>query len=357
MLRNEKMKQIKLVLLVPFIFLTCGCATPIKYNLGKGIYEGENPTNYTLAVDVFQDLRPSGESDGTIVKDKGPTFVSTQDKNFTPDIDRQISGMLVEHLNKANIFKQVELRDVDNAIYSNSGLMSSLNAEGIDLVMLGNLSHFYGYMDMGASTIAAVAFGLVGALTEAIINHKTVGANVEYSDMKIIDLRNKQIIWEGNIGHEYEEKVVFYDSPVAYSLRGLREANNKFAEKLDDIMRQEITKEVNLPKEEQIAEVRVSDSDVLTNYAQYYRFLYNKISGYVVKPEGSGSGVINVAFTLLSDGTLEDINILEGSADDPLLREAVLSAIKKSAPFPVFPDDIKGEAEKTFTITLEFKYR
>lgn len=95
----------------------------------------------------------------------------------------------------------------------------------------------------------------------------------------------------------------------------------------------------------------------VSTYAEYYRLLYKTISSKVVKPEGSSSGVVNVAFTLASDGALEDVQILESSSDDVALRDAVVKAIKDSAPFPAFPDDIKAEVRKTFTITIEFKYR
>ena len=94
----------------------------------------------------------------------------------------------------------------------------------------------------------------------------------------------------------------------------------------------------------------------LRTYAEYYRFLYNRISGAIKRPKQSGSGMISAAFILRSDGSLDSVEILEGSADDLGLRQAVEKAIRDSAPFPPFPEDIK-EAQKTFTISLEFRYR
>lgn len=95
----------------------------------------------------------------------------------------------------------------------------------------------------------------------------------------------------------------------------------------------------------------------ITSYAEYYRLLYRMISSVVVKPEGRISGTINATFTLLNDGTLEETKILEGSSEDAALRKAVEDAIKNSAPFPAFPDEIKEEPRRTFSITIEFKNR
>lgn len=95
----------------------------------------------------------------------------------------------------------------------------------------------------------------------------------------------------------------------------------------------------------------------VSSYAEYYRLLHRNISDAVVRPEGSGSGTINAAFTLLSDGTLEDVRILDSSVENEALRAAVVKAIKDSAPFPAFPPDMKRKREETFTITLEFRYR
>lgn len=94
----------------------------------------------------------------------------------------------------------------------------------------------------------------------------------------------------------------------------------------------------------------------ISSYAQYYRFLHKTISSAIVKPAGSVPGSISAAFTLSNEGELEGVQILESSSEDAALRVAVIEAIKKSAPFPSFPNDIKAENKKTFTITIEFKY-
>ena len=98
----------------------------------------------------------------------------------------------------------------------------------------------------------------------------------------------------------------------------------------------------------------VTESKVAT-YSEYYRLLYKTISHAVVKPDGAARGTVSASFTLLSDGSLEDVQILESSTEDTALRNVVDTAIRSSAPFPPFPDDIKAEGRRAFTVTLEFK--
>ncbi len=103
--------------------------------------------------------------------------------------------------------------------------------------------------------------------------------------------------------------------------------------------------------------VVVDTQKPIPSYSEYYRLLYRTISKAAIKPEGSAGGTVSATFTLLSDGTLEEIRILDGSSEDVGLRNAVEKATRDSAPFPAFPVDIKKEKRKTFTITIEFRYR
>lgn len=102
---------------------------------------------------------------------------------------------------------------------------------------------------------------------------------------------------------------------------------------------------------------RVVAVDVLSRpslYSDYYKLLYQTISNRVVVSENMPSGTVNAGVTLFSDGKLEKVEILENSSQDKSLRDAVIQAVKDSAPFPPFPKDIK-EGRKAFTIMIEFK--
>lgn len=71
-------------------------------------------------------------------------------------------------------------------------------------------------------------------------------------------------------------------------------------------------------------------------------------------PKVAQGGAVNVGVTILADGKLENVEILENSSEDIVLREAVIKAVRDSAPFPPFPDDIK-EGRKAFTVMIEFR--
>jgi hypothetical protein len=151
-------------------------------------------------------------------------------------VDAQISQMLVEHFNKAKLFEGIQLLNVDNDLDTNNDEMEKLCTQGVDLVILGKLKHFYGYQSQGAMTAASVMFGALGVLTEAIANPKTVGGVVEYSDVKVVDVKNKKVLWEGTVTHGFEEEDVFYDGPNVYALRALQKANNQFVQDLNNVL-------------------------------------------------------------------------------------------------------------------------
>jgi TonB family protein len=93
----------------------------------------------------------------------------------------------------------------------------------------------------------------------------------------------------------------------------------------------------------------------VSSFNEYYQYLYKIIAGAVVKPKVSTAGTIKVAFTLRSNGVVESIKFLEGSSQNSFLRIAVARAINESSPFSSFPNDMKNENSKTFTMEIEFK--
>jgi len=230
------MRNSRILLLIVLAWFLSGCAASIKYPVDKNVYKREVPLNYRTVVDIFKDTRPVEESDGSLHKINGIEVTPTKNKDFKPSMDTQISLMLADHFNKANIFKITEVRDIDDNLDTNQQEMEKLKAEGIDLAILAKMKHFYGYQSFSAAAGIAPLFGLAGVLTEAIANPKTVGGKVEYGDVKVIDLGKQGILWQGNIEHSFDEKDVFYDGQIIYCLRALKEANNKFAKKMVEVV-------------------------------------------------------------------------------------------------------------------------
>lgn len=228
------MRFSKLVTAIFLVLCVSGCATTVKYSFDNSLYRRNAPLNYCVLVDNFEDGRPAIERDGTVYK--GKDVSCTADKNFKPNVNTQISQMLVEHLNKAQLFNAVQFKDVDDNLYQAPDEMDKLSKQGIDLVITGNINHFYGYMSNPAAV--AYLFGLAGAFAEMAANPKTVGADVEYGNIKIIDVKNKKVLWEGDVKYNFEDKVTFYDSPVAYALRGLKSVNEKLVLTLESKLKQ-----------------------------------------------------------------------------------------------------------------------
>lgn len=107
--------------------------------------------------------------------------------------------------------------------------------------------------------------------------------------------------------------------------------------------------------EEEVHSVVPNTQSEISNSEVYYKTIYEIISRAIVKPLESGSGIINVDITLLSDGSIQDIKILDSSTENMALQKTVVRAIKKVAPFPPFPEVLKNESSKVFAITIEFK--
>ncbi len=351
-----------------------GCATPVKYGINKDLYRDNKPSQHKVLVDVFNDKRPLSERELSVNQDN--KFLWTIDKNFTPDVALQASQMLAEHLRATNLFQDVKLEDIADNFIVDEKSTTLITQGGIDIVVVGDLSHFYGFQSQGAEMIAGVLFGAVGVLTDAMLNPRQVGGCVEYDNVKIIYLPQKRILWEGKIAYDFNEKDTFYDGPPVYALRAFKEANNRFSEKVASVVNAvslssfaytkpetEIFEQIEETKEP--LQLSLTDTSTVAsekkisipNYSEYYRFLHKTISKAVIRPESSGIGTVSVVFTLLNGGTLEDVKVLDGSVDDQLLREAVIKAVKDSAPFPPFPEDIKKQQSENFTISLEFGYK
>lgn len=225
--------MLKLLCSIVLIFFCAGCATAIKYNVDKNQYKDVKSLNYKAIVDVIEDCRGQEEHEGYFLNKH--EFFCTNDKSFKQGIDKQVSQMLVNHLKATKLFNGIELRNVDNDLDKNIQEMEMLKNNGIDFVIIGNLKHFNGFQSQSSTEVIGMMFGLVGTLTDMLANPRTVGGNVEYSDVKIIDTGKEKILWEGSIAHEFKEKDTFYDGQNTYALRALKEANNKFAKQLREI--------------------------------------------------------------------------------------------------------------------------
>lgn len=210
-----------------------GCAAQVKYQFDKDSFVSPEPKKYAAAVDVFQDNRPEREKEGKLYGKE--SYAVNNDKMFKKDIPRQVSQMLAEHLTKAKVFDKVQVEEIPDGLELKTEEMAGLKNKGYDLAVMGKLNHFYGYYsDQVSAATSAVLFGMVGMMVEAVSNPKTVGGKVEYGDVKIIDLAKGAVVWSGNVEHAFEKQEKFYDGPVGYVIKALKETNNKFSRQLSE---------------------------------------------------------------------------------------------------------------------------
>ncbi len=214
------------------VFLS-GCAAQVKYKFDKDMFVSPEPKHYAVVIDAFADNRPEREKEGKFYGKDGYAVIN--DKMFKKDIPLQVSQMLAEHLTKAKVFDSVKVVNVSDDLEVKPEEMTQLKDAGYSLVVIGKLNCFYGYYsDEVSASVSALLFGAVGAITEALMNPKTVGGKVEYGDVKIIDLVKGTVAWSGNVEHDFEKKEKFYDTPIGYVLKALKETNNNFSKQLSE---------------------------------------------------------------------------------------------------------------------------
>lgn len=216
--------------LVLFVTLTSGCAAQLTYGYDKTLYKRPQKTSLSAVVRSIHDLRTEDEQKGTFSTTDG--YLYTSDDLFKKDIGKQATAALVKHIEKANIFTAVVSKQLENFSLENAAEIEKLVQEGFDILILGDLYHLYGYQSGTAGP--AVLFGLTGVLLEAMANKKVVGGRASLGDVKIIDLRKKEVLWEGDVDHDFERKDTFYDGPPAYAIEALKQANDKLVKTIGE---------------------------------------------------------------------------------------------------------------------------
>jgi phenylpyruvate tautomerase PptA (4-oxalocrotonate tautomerase family) len=194
-LNTDKMK-IKIILIgLVTVFSSCTINKTITYST-KDIQSNQDQKLSKIIFDVeeFTDKRKDSSDNGIFYvnprkcKLDGQQVCINSERHYKKEpVPRQITHMLVEHLNKKNSFKTVVMNKKDTA----------------DYYISGNLTKFYG--KQGFSTAAAVGaqFGLIGALATA--GAKTKGKIIfEITDLKIYDKKNQVVKDIGTFRKEYE---------------------------------------------------------------------------------------------------------------------------------------------------------
>ncbi len=120
---------------------------------------------------------------------------------------------------------------------------------------------------------------------------------------------------------------------------------------------QERIRKEDVPKKEETVKAEKETQDLKENqaYQNYYKLIRGLIKDSVRYPKQRIEGDIYVNFTLLRNGKLADISILdEESTDNPLLKRVVLEGINEASPFPSFPEGLNKE---TLNLSVIISFR
>ena len=388
------MRILKSIAFIVLILSCAGCATQRGWRYSADAEKHRTPLiNKTVAVTPFKDARPDKNNNalmmylvpivpvgwcdystpegGSMKLNSSPVWL------FRPTED--LAKAAAEELQASGIFKEV--------FYTQRG------SDG-DLEFLGtvNSTRYSGtVISYGLSAYGPLLW-LFGLPCGSVENDLAV-------EFRIVDHSNNRL-WSNKYTRSYKKSPIFiyslpsdfqYDSlykeimvQAVGDLEGELEKNKtssvepQAAEFKQQNKPEQKIKEPPAPKEAPAVEVKKAPEPQpsmsseaaaveakkieqprasISSYAEYNRFLYKTISQAVVRPAVSGSGVVNVVLTLLPDGSIDDIQILESSSGDPAFGEAVLNAIKSTAPYPAFSPDMEKEGKKIFTLSIDFKYK
>lgn len=173
MFKCNNLRHASVVMLLAVIVFLSGCAYPLKYGLNqRDIIVSKAILPLKVQVAEFTDTRDPEERDKSARMQKEYTDLGdyTYDRDFRGEIAKEISRMLVKHLNYSEIFKSVALGDYTSDEVSESKL-DSLNLMGVDAVLLGGIKHFYGYYDrnIGREILYGLPFGIFTAYCNLMI--------------------------------------------------------------------------------------------------------------------------------------------------------------------------------------------
>lgn len=86
--------------------------------------------------------------------------------------------------------------------------------------------------------------------------------------------------------------------------------------------------------------------------AEYYSYVRRKVSESLFYPLNAPTGDVYVSFSVLADGTVRDIKMVNATGQ-PALEEVARQSIKNASPFPSFPQGLKQEEVK-FYLPISF---
>jgi hypothetical protein len=148
--------------------LLYGCGGyAIKYDFKKSDFiNSDSARALQVVILPLDDMRPPEErlEQEREALDKPEAGNYTCDEEFKGTVSEEISKMIAKHLKHSKVFSRVEFRSVPMA-NANEKFLDSLRAKGVDMILVGEIDHFYSYywtdgMDLMIPATLELAIGV-----------------------------------------------------------------------------------------------------------------------------------------------------------------------------------------------------
>ncbi|MFH0988473.1 MAG: porin family protein [bacterium] len=164
-------------------FLSSGCGYSIQYALNREeITVAEKPIPLKVEVAPLADKRASVERQKDARDKQGQSDLSdyTYDSEFKGEVSTEITKMMVDHLNFSGIFSPAVKLATFNSRDLTDLRIDSLKQAGVDGILTGDLTHFYGYYDqnIGRKILYAVPLGVASGM---LLNWSMTSGNMQYT--------------------------------------------------------------------------------------------------------------------------------------------------------------------------------
>lgn len=217
--------------MISLLLLGCGSA-PVRYSTKeRRLFIPKETIPMKIAVARFPDNRPEEEKDRSKrkVAEGESAGDYSDDTDFSDkDMGRGLARMTAIHLNESGLFDTVQFVDIDRKTAEADPKSDAL--KGYDAVLVGDVSHFWGYMHKSLfRTIFFLPLGGSGYFIDHAIKTPVKGG-AEFSDVKLISTKNGEVLYQGTLTSGFDESQAFTGGRTDKSLEAWRVAVNKMTE-------------------------------------------------------------------------------------------------------------------------------
>ncbi len=191
-------KHQTLVVILFFVFNACTINRSITYSTSDiQAFEDRPLSHLSVTIMEFTDARREVAGNDLQFKDSRQTFMQSKihcvnsERHYkTSPISKQITQMLIAHLNKKKTFKQVQLNNIDSC----------------DYVITATVARFNGLQPVTTLSRVGPQFGLIGGVAASFAKSVTK-TSFAITDIKVLD-KNMVLVKDlGSFAMEFEDEL------------------------------------------------------------------------------------------------------------------------------------------------------